>query len=477
MLGKGLWGKKLQLMFPKEKGVVEGWRILAEKLRQLGVRSSEEIQREEKNEKMQREEKRRRASTKLLPRLLKSTFNPLPEERKLEKIADGKGVCVKVGEEEVQERLDQLSRCLVGWWGSGPSQIPGVDSVRRWAITQWKIKNSFAVVNLGRGLWLFEFESKEEVDRVLRYGKRRFGTNLVHLRIWGEDLGCSSQGDSEEKAWVRVVGLLIHLWSRKVMEKIGDACGGFLAVDEDTDKLGELGWARILVKLKKSEPPNTVEVAVGGVSFQMQLWWELSPFQMTASSPDQRSNPSSNREDDGDTRAGERVSFGECEAAGGDVGDKHPVLSSQTQRRSSGQTSGQSSGHFSGQFSDRFLGKVLGQSPGQISSQHTLQEAGKKDGWAFQPNLISGRATDPPLRHKDGLGLHRRNILGPNPGPTPIITGTKALLQKKRGPQVKPAQPLSTPFYAGVEGRMNPDVEKHGEETAKTKQSQLQLES
>ena len=137
---------------------------------------------------------------------------------------------------------------------------------------QWNIKNSLAVVNLGRGLWLFEFESKEEVDRVLKFGKRHFGTNLVHLRTWGEDMGCSSQGFSEEKAWVRVVGLPVHLWSRTVMEKIGDACGGFLAVDEETDELGELGWARILVRLKKTEPPNTVEVAYGGTRFRMQLW-------------------------------------------------------------------------------------------------------------------------------------------------------------------------------------------------------------
>ena len=187
-------GKSYNLMFPEGKGVVGGWRILVEKLRQLGVRSSEEIQREEKSEKMQREEKQRRASTKLLPRLLKPNLNPLVEVCKPEKIPDGKGVCVKVREEEVRERLDQLSRCLVGWWGSGPSQISGVDSVRRWAITQWNIKNPFAVVNLGRGLWPFEFESKEEVDRVLMFGKRRFGTNLVHLRTWGEDMGCSSQG-------------------------------------------------------------------------------------------------------------------------------------------------------------------------------------------------------------------------------------------------------------------------------------------
>ena len=88
--------------------------------------------------------------------------------------------------------------------------------------------------------------------------------------------------------------------------------------------------------------------------------------------------------------------------------------------------------------------------------------------------------TSTPLRQKDGLGLQRQNsVLGPNPGPTPFNTGTKALLtvQKKRGPQNKPVQALSNPIYAGVEGGTNPDVEKEGEEAAETEHSQLQLES
>ena len=53
--------------------------------------------------------------------------------------------------------------------------------MRSWSISQWNIKGPFAVVNLGKGLWLFEFESKKEVDRVLMFGRRRFGANLVHL--------------------------------------------------------------------------------------------------------------------------------------------------------------------------------------------------------------------------------------------------------------------------------------------------------
>ena len=440
-------GKSFNLMFPEGNGIVGGWRILADKLRQLGVRSSEEIQMEEKAEKTQREEKQ---TTKLLPRLLKPIINPLVEVHKPEKILGEKIVCVKVREEEVQERLEQLRRCLVGWWGSGPEQIPGVEAVRRWARIQWNIKSSLAVVNLGRGLWLFEFESKEEVDRVLMFGKRRFGTNLVHLGSWGEELGCSILGSSEVKAWVRVVGLPVHLWSRAVMKKIGDACGGFLAIDEETDKLGELGWARILVKMKKTEPPNTVEVAIGGARFRMQLWWELSPQHTTDVSAEQKRNPSSKREDEGVSRAWERVEGAEIEVVGGDMGEKHPVSSRLIQRQAPGQ---------------RSSGFLLGQMLGRSSGQNLDPNAGRRDGWAVQPNSLSGRATG------KRLGSHSQNNLGCKPGP-----GTKTIFQKKKGRPASSAQALSSSVNVETKGGSNIDVENHEEVGAKTNQSQLQME-
>ena len=90
---------------------------------------------------------------------------------------------------------------------------------------------------------------------------------------------------------MRVVGLPVHLWSRKILEKIGDACDDFLAVDEDMDMLAELCWARVLVKFGKFEPSKTVEVMVGGTRFWIQLWWEFSPSLRTVSSSEQRRNP------------------------------------------------------------------------------------------------------------------------------------------------------------------------------------------
>ena len=197
------------------------------------------------------------------------------------------------------------------------------------------------MVRLGRGLWLFEFENPKEADQVLVFGKRRCGGNLLHLRKWGHDIGYLSHGDLEEKAWLRVVGLPVHLCSRKVLKKIGDACGGLLAVDENpaclTD-LTDLLWARILVRLGDETPPKTVEVVVGGCSFSIQLLWDINP--LLEMSPKKRNGTLSSGEDDGETRSRERVGLRRRETVkaasaignGGVMWEKSPDFSIQTHR-------------------------------------------------------------------------------------------------------------------------------------------------
>ena len=49
-------------------------------------------------------------------------------------------------------------------------------------------------------------------------------------------LGVSLRGVGKafaKEVWVRVLGLLLHLWSWEVLKKIGDYCGGIIVVDED----------------------------------------------------------------------------------------------------------------------------------------------------------------------------------------------------------------------------------------------------
>ena len=65
-----------------------------------------------------------------------------------------------------------------------------------------------------------------------------------------------------------------------MLKKIGDECGGFVAVDEDTTFKSKLLWARILGKTGKKARPSTVNILAGARSYALQIWWEIQPWVM-----------------------------------------------------------------------------------------------------------------------------------------------------------------------------------------------------
>ncbi|KAL6338912.1 hypothetical protein AAG906_024063 [Vitis piasezkii] len=101
------------------------------------------------------------------------------------------------------------------------------------------------------------------------------------LEKWRPETGCLMEGRKSE-AWVRVVGLPVSLWDRDILRRIGEECGGFLAVDSQTEKLEELQWARILVKHNGEDLPNVVEVWVEELCYSLTLWWEVKPIMRAA---------------------------------------------------------------------------------------------------------------------------------------------------------------------------------------------------
>ena len=74
-------------------------------------------------------------------------------------------VRVKVGEEEIKERMTKLECC-------------------------WELKGSLNVIVLGKGMWLIEFDSKKEVERILREGSRNLGIFSFSMEKWSEEVGC-----------------------------------------------------------------------------------------------------------------------------------------------------------------------------------------------------------------------------------------------------------------------------------------------
>ena len=267
--------KRFDICIPEGKGLVRGWKIMAEKLRSLGV-GPKRLERQKTNvrKEIKVPEKRLVMDTpKSFVKAVAGTGFGISEEV----------VRVRVGKDETVERLGQLESCLVGWWGGGTSPTPDLKSLKHRAWHTWKVTGSLKVEELRRGLWLFGFESPNEARRILREGTGRFGGLPISLREWGKDVGCMVGRERCRTSWVRLLGLPLHLWSRPILKRIGDKCGGFDAVDENAAFLIDPRWARIRVKWDGSSNPRSVVVSEGDRSFVIQLWWEFQPQMMLES--------------------------------------------------------------------------------------------------------------------------------------------------------------------------------------------------
>ena len=214
------------LIFPKGKGLLGGWFLLAQKLRTCGVE---------------------------LP--IKAVVSQSDPVRKGEPLR-GVGAAVKRGLEyetvwlqfggvNAFNKMQTLNWCLVGWWGDFLDDVSMLSPLKEWARYHWRLKGNLSLYLLGRTLFLFEFENPKEVERVLQEGERIFKQKTLVLERWDPTIGCNREGVHAKEAWVRLVGLPLCLWHRDFFKQVGDACEGFLGVDEESVGGKNLQGARI----------------------------------------------------------------------------------------------------------------------------------------------------------------------------------------------------------------------------------------
>ena len=66
-----------------------------------------------------------------------------------------------------------------------------------------------------------------------------------------------------KEAWIRVVGMPLHLWRQEILKRISDSCGGFMAIDKEIVLRVKVAWVRILVRVKGKTRP-IVHIFFGG---------------------------------------------------------------------------------------------------------------------------------------------------------------------------------------------------------------------
>ncbi|RVW68018.1 hypothetical protein CK203_064833 [Vitis vinifera] len=236
--------KKYSIIVPEGKGQSFGWNSLAERLRALGVIPSSGLQ----GPKGSKDLLRSKGGSKVQWREKGVELKTYADAVRKSPGRVGQSVWIEVEEGEVRGRIEQMSQCLVGWWGPSLALFPEMEYVRSWALKHWALKGNLRVATLGRGLLLFDFELPDEAERVLARGLRIFKENV----------------------------LVLERWNPEVFKRIGDEFGGFIAADKSS--LHEMQWARLLVRCVDREMPNTAHIVVGSGCYSLQLWWESSPW-------------------------------------------------------------------------------------------------------------------------------------------------------------------------------------------------------
>ncbi|RVW92687.1 hypothetical protein CK203_041610 [Vitis vinifera] len=171
-------------------------------------------------------------------------------------------------------------------------------------------EGNLGLAKLERGKVLLEFERRDEAEKAIKMGEIWVGKTMLWLEKWNPRTGCLLEGEERSEAWVRIVGLPISLWNREILRKIGEKCGGFLAMDSQTERLEELQWARILVKISGEELPSRLDIGDEGVFYSLTLWWEVRPVmrRMSAERKDSNSGDAAGEvEGEAVTRVGKRV--------------------------------------------------------------------------------------------------------------------------------------------------------------------------
>ena len=135
----------------------------------------------------------------------------------------------------IQVTLSLADRALVGQF---TGLWPSPKSTENWVIKNWNplIKNKATSYFLGRGYFLFEFNTKEDKDLIFRNGPYFMGPQGLYLNKWTPDFDPVMDVPSTVPIWVRLPNLPVHCWNWDSLKHIGDALGKFIDRANNNDQ-------------------------------------------------------------------------------------------------------------------------------------------------------------------------------------------------------------------------------------------------
>ncbi|XP_020261707.1 uncharacterized protein LOC109837769 [Asparagus officinalis] len=131
------------------------------------------------------------------------------------------------------------------------------------------------------GVFLFDFQSEQQMRKILEAGPWFFGSRPLVLKPWSIDTEMEKIQDCTYPMWVQFPNLRLNLWSQIGISKISSLIGCPITTDMLTATRQRLSFARVLLEVKlplKEQLPDSIEIqGPDGEKYNQKVIYELKP--------------------------------------------------------------------------------------------------------------------------------------------------------------------------------------------------------
>ncbi|XP_050233415.1 uncharacterized protein LOC126681903 [Mercurialis annua] len=119
--------------------------------------------------------------------------------------------------------------------------------------SMWSFTQGFDIINLENEFFLDKFNSGSDVETVITGGPWVVLGHYLSVQAWNPDFDCINGKIHSIHAWIRLPGMPIHYYNKKVLRYIGDVVGKVVKIDYCTEVVERGKFSRIAVELDLSK--------------------------------------------------------------------------------------------------------------------------------------------------------------------------------------------------------------------------------
>ncbi|KAF7852328.1 hypothetical protein BT93_L4620 [Corymbia citriodora subsp. variegata] len=181
---------------------------------------------------------------------------------------------VDCSEEDLDAADPLWKECLVGYFVGKKLPFKLVETALKhlWGHRLFEVKAN------DQGFYFFHIPDSEFRRKIIEGGPLTVARVPLILQQWHPMLELKKEEHSSVPVWIRLKNLPYGLWSSQGLSKVASAVGKPLYVDQRTEQLKMISFARVCVELNASKPCcDSINVLLNGATRVVEVEYEWKP--------------------------------------------------------------------------------------------------------------------------------------------------------------------------------------------------------